>query len=214
MISVLPCVLFFQMQPFIFLFYFTATEVKCRVVIVKRLPILHHSADYIYLFTLFVCVCVGGGGGAIIEPILVTLKMNTTYAVIRDVYVCGGSGGGGGGGGVGAYTASQTTLHKNKLDKLESPIFVLSCVLCFQRRPFRFLLYFTTTGVKCCVSAVKPEIINIYIYSPIIVLWFWYKHKIYLNATATNVPSTCSPSEDLDQPVHSHSLIKIFTGHS
>ena len=53
---------------------------------------------FIYLFIYFVCVCVeGGGGGAIIEPILVTLKMNTTYAVIRDVYVCVGSGGRGGG---------------------------------------------------------------------------------------------------------------------
>ena len=82
----------------------------------------------------------------------------------RGVEVGRGRGGGGGGRGVGAYTASQTTLHKNKLDKPESPIFILSCVLCFQRRPSRFLLYFTTTGVKCRGSAVKPEIINIYIY--------------------------------------------------
>ena len=29
------------------LFYFTAAGVKCRVAAVKRLPVLHHSADYI-----------------------------------------------------------------------------------------------------------------------------------------------------------------------
>ena len=39
--------------------------------------------------------------------------------------VCGGGGGGGEGGGR-AYAASQTTmLHMKRLDKTESPIFVL-----------------------------------------------------------------------------------------
>ena len=50
-------------QPFRFLFYFTAAGVKCRVAAVQRLPVLHHSADYI-LITF-----------GIIEPILLTLKI-------------------------------------------------------------------------------------------------------------------------------------------
>ena len=53
-----------------------------------------------------------------------------------------GWGGGGGvgkwvGGGGGAYAALQTTvLHMKRLSKTESPIFVLLCVLCFQRQSF------------------------------------------------------------------------------
>ena len=52
------CVLCFQRQAFRVLFYFTAASVKCRVAAVKRLPILHRSADY--NFTPF----------GIVEPIL------------------------------------------------------------------------------------------------------------------------------------------------
>ena len=29
-----------------FLFYFTVAGVKCRTAVVKRLPVLHHGADY------------------------------------------------------------------------------------------------------------------------------------------------------------------------
>ena len=32
-------------------------------------------------------------------------------------------------------------LHMKRLNKTESPIFVLLCVLCFQRQTFRFLFY-------------------------------------------------------------------------
>ena len=47
------------------------------------------------------------------------------------VYVCVGGGGGE------ASTASQTTvLHMKRLSQTESPIFVILCVLCFQRQPF------------------------------------------------------------------------------
>ena len=49
-ILVLLCVLCFQRQSFRFLFYFTADGVKCRVAAIKRLPVLHHSADYIFYF--------------------------------------------------------------------------------------------------------------------------------------------------------------------
>ena len=42
-----------------------------------------------------------------------------------------------------------------RYSKTEPPIFILSCVLCFQRRPFRFLFYFTAAGVKCRVETVK-----------------------------------------------------------
>ena len=63
------------------------------------------------------CVCVLGGGGG------------------------GGVGGGGGGKGGGAYAALKTAkLYMKRLNKTESPIFVLLCVLCIQRQPFRFVI--------------------------------------------------------------------------
>ena len=55
----------FEKQPYRFLFYFTSASVKCREAVVKRLPVLYHSADYIFI-----------SFGLIIEPILVTLKTN------------------------------------------------------------------------------------------------------------------------------------------
>ena len=61
----------FSKQPFRFLFCFTAAGVKCHVVAVKILPVLHHCAAYIFIylfdfifffffffFFFFVCVCV------------------------------------------------------------------------------------------------------------------------------------------------------------
>ena len=48
-IFILLHVLCFHRQPFRFLFYFNAADVKCRVAAVKRLPVLHHSADYILI---------------------------------------------------------------------------------------------------------------------------------------------------------------------
>ena len=44
---------YFQRQPFRFSFYFTAAGVKCGMVAVNRLPVLHQSADYIYFFDLW-----------------------------------------------------------------------------------------------------------------------------------------------------------------
>ena len=45
-------------------------------------------------------------------------------------------------------------LAGKRLNKTEFPIFMFSaCVLCFQRQPFRFFLfYFTAAGVKCRVG--------------------------------------------------------------
>ena len=49
---------------------------------------------------------------------------------------------------MGAYAASQTTvLHVKGLNQTESPIFVILCVLCFQRQSF-FLLLFVEFTVK------------------------------------------------------------------
>ena len=42
-----------------------------------------------------------------------------------------------------------------KLDKTESLSFFISCVLYFQRQPYRFLVYIAAAGVKCRVAAVK-----------------------------------------------------------
>ena len=41
------------------------------------------------------------------------------------------------------------------VNKPETPIFVILFVLCSLRQPFRFLIYFTTAGVYCCVAAGK-----------------------------------------------------------
>ena len=59
-----------------------------------------------------------------------------------------GSGEGEGGG---AYAASQTTvLHMKRLNHTESPIFVILCVLCFQRHSFLtlFSVYVWKNGRK------------------------------------------------------------------
>ena len=51
--------------------------------------------------------------------------------------VCVGGGGGGVGGRGVAYAAVQTTvLLMKRLNQTESPIFVILCVLCFQRQSF------------------------------------------------------------------------------
>ena len=58
---------------------------------------------------------------------------------------------GGAGAGAGAYAASQTTmLHMKRLSQTESPIFVILCVLCFQRQSF-FEFYFTLCSWCCAV---------------------------------------------------------------
>ena len=42
---------------------------------------------------------------------------------------------------LGVYAALRTTLlHMKRIVKTESPIFILLCFLCFQNKPFRFLL--------------------------------------------------------------------------
>ena len=57
----------FQRQPFGFSFYITAAGVKCRVADVKRLPVLYHSADCIFITFIFITF-------GITEPNLVSLK--------------------------------------------------------------------------------------------------------------------------------------------
>ena len=47
----------------------------------------------------------------------------------------------GGGVGWGVYATSQTSLlHMKRFNKTECPGFVLLCILCFQRQPFRFYI--------------------------------------------------------------------------
>ena len=62
-IFILLCVLCFQSQPFRFLFYLTAADVKCHVATVKDFPVFHHKADYILI------------SFGIIKSILITLKI-------------------------------------------------------------------------------------------------------------------------------------------
>ena len=70
-IFILLCVLCFQRQPSGFLFYLTAA-VKCHVAAVKGCPVLHHSADYIFISFW------------IIESILVTLKIVYSTRDVRN----------------------------------------------------------------------------------------------------------------------------------
>ena len=56
-------VLFVSKGIILLLFYYTAAGVKCHVAAVKRLRVLHHSADYIFIFF------------GITGPIVVSLKM-------------------------------------------------------------------------------------------------------------------------------------------
>ena len=87
------CCLFFvsKVSVFRYLFYCTAVGDKCRVAAVKRFPVIHHSADYIFI------------SFGITEPILVTLK--TEYCLsLSQCRVCvwgGGWGEEGWGGGWG-----------------------------------------------------------------------------------------------------------------
>ena len=47
---------------------------------------------------------------------------------------------------LGAYAVSQTTvLHMKRLIQTESPIFVILCVLCFQRQCFFFFIFYCYT---------------------------------------------------------------------
>ena len=91
----------------------------------------------------------------IIEPILVILKIKYHLSRRRGVCVVLGKGGGGGRRRVGAgHAASQTTvLHMRRLYQTESPIFMILCVLCFQRQSFfTFILHDTerkSTLVQC-----------------------------------------------------------------
>ena len=60
------------------------------------------------------------------------------------------------GWGPGEYAVSQTTvLHMKKLNQTESSVFVILCVLCFQRQSFLLVL---TSGFDrpSCRSVFRP----------------------------------------------------------
>ena len=54
------------------LYDFTAVDVKCRVSAIKRLPVLHHSADYTFISFEIIAY-----------SLVVTLKSNTALAGAR-----------------------------------------------------------------------------------------------------------------------------------
>ena len=93
------------MQPFsFFLFYFTAAGVKCREAAVKRLPVLHHSADYTFYFLW------DHRAHSDYMNFENQIPLNRCWVVLGMGVVEGRGGGGGrwgGGGGGGAYA----TLH-------------------------------------------------------------------------------------------------------
>ena len=59
--------------------------------------------------------------------------------------VCGGGGGGGG------EREAYAVLHMKRLNQTEPPIFVILCVLCFQRQSFLtfILLYYSWCCAVC-----------------------------------------------------------------
>ena len=46
-------------------------------------------------------------------------------------------------------------MHLKRLNKIKFQVFILLCVLCFQRHPFRLLFDFKAAGVMYPVVAVK-----------------------------------------------------------
>ena len=67
---------------------------------------------------------------------------------------------------------------------------------------------------KCCAPAhIK---FPVYLFSDKSLNSSWYFNVYYFNSSGSNVRKctlrTCTTSEDSDQPVRSHSLIRIFTG--
>ena len=96
----------------------------CRVAAVKSLPVHHHSADNIYLLWDHWAHSEYFENRIPLKPVLV-------------------------GDGWGAYAVSQiTVLHMKILNKTGSPIFIVLCVLCFQRQSFRFLLVWSKAKRK------------------------------------------------------------------
>ena len=86
--------------------------------------------------------------------------MKIEYRLSRRLGWGGGEGAGGGGlvvegGGGEAYAASKTTmLHMKTLNQTESPIFVILCVLCSQKRSLTFII-----NKILCVSTCVFEIL-------------------------------------------------------
>ena len=71
-----------------------------------------------------------------IEPILVALKIKYCFS---RCYVA-------------SAVSHNTLVHMKSLNKTDSPIFVILCVLCFKNQPFKLLFYFTVAGVVLCGS--------------------------------------------------------------
>ena len=60
------------------------------------------------------------------------------------------------------YAVSQTTvLYIKRLYNTESSIFLLVCVLCFQRQPIRYLFYLLTFCMICKIDKMFPNCIII-----------------------------------------------------
>ena len=76
---------------------------------------------------------------------------------------------------LGAYAASQTTvLHMKRLNQTESPIFMILCVLCFQRHSFFTLFYSTVAGVVPCGGRKKSPCTDIIIVQ--VIFYFLWDH--------------------------------------
>ena len=50
--------------------------------------------------------------------------------------------------------SKKDLLHMKILNETESPIYILLCILCFQKQPFRFLLLKLYDKYKCMVELV------------------------------------------------------------
>ena len=87
-----------------------------------------------------------------VQSLTPTAPVNFLLIIPRRCFCCARGGRGGGRGG-GAYATSQTTvLHMKRLSQTESPLFMILCVLFFQRQSFlTFILLFLSLYVFACM---------------------------------------------------------------
>ena len=84
------------------------------------------------------------------------------------------------------YAASQTSaLHMKRLNQTESPIFVILCVLCFQRQSF-----FTFILLYCswCCGLLRPQKVCTYIIIVQVIFYFLWDYCVHPGYFKNRIP--------------------------
>ena len=115
-----------------------------RLAAVKGLPVHHPSAGYIYFFWHHLA-----------HPDFFENRIPLKPALGVGVWGWGAGrrGGGGGWGGESVCSLTNYSVHMKNLSQTGSSIFVILCVLCFQRQTF-----FTFILLYCswCCAVLRP----------------------------------------------------------